>query len=294
MNSIIAEDTAFGGLEAEHAQKRKAHMERLCKKLRNMLCSDFENLDGNSSAKFKRKSWKRTDMSGKIGGGGQMSIMRGNILEKVGVNISTVWGKLPEKLCSEVRGTRDDSAFWATGLSVVCHPKSPKIPAAHLNLRLIFTQENWLGGACDLNPAMPNKQQTHQFHQALKEACEHYKKNSYQEYSKACHDYFYIPHRKKHRGVGGIFFDGLASGDFDKDLDFIKQIANAFRYVYSKIIQQNAKKNVTEKEYQKLMIWRALYTEFNLVYDRGTRFGLMTGGNPEAVLMSLPPKVFWP
>ena len=262
------------------------------KNLRNVIIQEFEGLERSFSdkqAKFQMNSWSR----GKDCGGGEMAIMRANIFEKVGVNISTVFGDLNEEARGQVAGTEETAKFYATGISVVAHPNSPHIPAAHFNTRFIQTGKAWFGGGADMTPTYLDIAEKKIFHDAMEKVCDNYKQDSYLEYSKYCDEYFYLPHRKEPRGVGGIFFEHLNSGDSDADFNFVRQVGCAFISVYSSIVKSKIHMSWSDKEKQDQLLKRGRYVEFNLLYDRGTKFGLFTGGNIEAILMSLPPQASW-
>lgn len=265
--------------------------------IRNQICDAFEELEKKHSpdnpAVFERKAWQRPDQNSDEGGGGTMSIMRGNVFEKVGVNISTVHGVFSEQFRKEIPGTEDDPHFWASGISLVTHPKSPHMPPIHMNTRYIVTQKDWFGGGIDLNPIYPCEEETNYFHQSLRQCCENYSIGSYEEFKKYCDEYFYIQHRKEARGVGGIFFDQLNSGDWDKDFAFVQNVGKTFLETYTQIANEKLFKEWTDEEREYQLHKRGRYAEFNLIYDRGTRFGLQTNGNPDAILMSLPPLVAW-
>ena len=271
--------------------------------LRNKICQKFELIEAeyyhnqNKPIKkeineknlfFKRKKWKRES-----GGGGEMATMKGNVFEKVGVNISTVFGKLSDEFRNQIPGTESSPNFWASGISLVAHMKSPLVPAVHMNTRFICTEKTWFGGGADLNPTIENKNDTDAFHESFKKVCEKYHPGSYDKFKKNCDDYFFIKHRNCPRGVGGIFYDYLNSSDFESDFQFTKNVGLSFLDIFPKIVQKNMRStwNMSQKEQQ--LIKRGQYVEFNLLYDRGTKFGLMTDGNPEAILMSLPPMAKW-
>lgn len=261
------------------------------RELRDEICNKFEKIekDNDSSATFTRKKWDRDG-----GGGGEMSIMRGSIFEKVGVNISTVYGEFSEKFAKEMPGCKDgNNKFWASGISLVAHMNSPHIPAAHFNTRMIVTTKQWFGGGGDLTPTFVNDEDTKIFHDHLKNACDKFDKNYYTKFKKNCDEYFYLPHRDESRGVGGIFYDYLNSGDWQKDFEFTKEVGIQFDKAFLNIIEKNIMKKWTKEEKSAQLDKRGRYVEFNLLYDRGTKFGLMTNGNTEAILMSLPPTAAW-
>ena len=261
------------------------------RELRDEICNRFEKIekDNGSSTTFARKKWDRDG-----GGGGEMSIMRGSIFEKVGVNISTVYGEFSEKFAKEMPGCKDgNNKFWASGISLVAHMNSPHIPAAHFNTRMIVTTKQWFGGGGDLTPTFVNDEDTKIFHDHLKNACDKFDKNYYTKFKKNCDEYFYLPHRDESRGVGGIFYDYLNSGDWQKDFEFTKEVGIQFDKAFLNIIEKNIMKKWTKEEKSAQLDKRGRYVEFNLLYDRGTKFGLMTNGNTEAILMSLPPTAAW-
>lgn len=264
--------------------------------LRNKICESYQELEnlysyqkGLTPGKFERKAWSR-----KEGGGGEMSIMRGNLFEKVGVNISTVFGEFSPEFSKQIPGTEKNSKFFATGISLVSHMCSPLVPAAHFNTRYIETEKSWFGGGGDLTPMYPDDKETKQFHNAFKVACDKHDPKYYPEFKKACDEYFYLNHRHEPRGVGGIFYDYHNSGDFNKDLAFTKDVGLTFAQIYPEIIKQNMDKDWTLEQREFQLVKRGRYVEFNLLQDRGTLFGLKTGGNIEAILMSMPPEVKWP
>ena len=272
-------------------EDQKTTAEKWFSKLRDKICKEFEDIENSLSNKnsFKIKNWKRDG-----GGGGKMSIMKGNIFEKVGVNISTVYGKFSENFRSNIPGAEDDGKFWASGISVVSHPKNPFVPAAHMNTRLIVTSKTWFGGGGDITPMKPSKVMSREFHNDLKNSCNRHNENYYDEFKKWADEYFLIKHRNETRGDGGIFFDYINTGNWEKDFSFIRDIGETFLNSYSSIVQKTKNSPWNEKDREDQLIKRGRYAEFNLIYDRGTLFGLKTGGNIEAILMSLPPEVKWP
>ena len=272
-------------------ENQKTTAEKWFSKLRDKICKEFEDIENSLSNKnsFKIKNWKRDG-----GGGGKMSIMKGNIFEKVGVNISTVYGKFSENFRSNIPGAEDDGKFWASGISVVSHPKNPFVPAAHMNTRLIVTSKTWFGGGGDITPMKPSKVMSREFHNDLKNSCNRHNENYYDEFKKWADEYFLIKHRNETRGDGGIFFDYINTGNWEKDFSFIKDIGETFLNSYSSIVEKTKNSPWNEKDREDQLIKRGRYAEFNLIYDRGTLFGLKTGGNIDAILMSLPPEVKWP
>lgn len=271
-------------------EERKLKAAKWFRSLRDQICESFERIESttNSGAKFQRKKWNREG-----GGGGEISILKGHVFEKVGVNISTVWGEFSPEFRKQIPGADVDPKFYATGISLVAHMQSPLVPAVHMNTRFIVTTKNWFGGGADLNPMYPSNDDTRDFHSALAEVCNAYDPEYYAKFSKWCDEYFFIPHRNESRGVGGIFYDYLDSGDWEKDFAFTQDVGKAFNQIYSELVTRNKDKEWTEEQREHQLRKRGRYAEFNLVYDRGTKFGLMTGGNPEAILMSLPPVAKW-
>lgn len=249
----------------------------------------IEILEGfEDKAKFIRKPWERPG-----GGGGTMAILEGQIFEKAGVNVSTVFGEFSQEFRGQIPGTEDNPHFWASGLSLVIHPCSPHVPIVHMNTRMIVTQKLWFGGGADLTPCFPIAQDTQDFHRAFKETCDIYDETYYPKFKQEADDYFYLPHRGEPRGVGGIFYDYLNSGDWEKDFAFTQDVGKTFSRIYPEIVSRHHHTPWTEQDHKVQLKKRSRYVEFNLLYDRGTQFGLKTGGNVEAILMSLPPLVEW-
>ena len=268
------------------------------KSLRDDICQRFEALEEAAddsqlaerpAGRFERKNWTRDG-----GGGGTMSVMHGRVFEKVGVNISVVHGTFSEEFRARIPGASEDGRFWAGGISLVAHPQNPFVPAAHMNTRFIATTQSWFGGGGDLTPIMPAEKEADAFHAAFKQTCDRHDEGYYPAYKKWCDEYFYLQHRDEPRGAGGIFYDNLDSGDFEADFAFTQDVGRCFRDAYSSIVQQNMNRPWTDEDRHHQLVRRGRYVEFNLLYDRGTLFGLKTGGNIEAILMSLPPEVRWP
>ncbi|WP_230628706.1 oxygen-dependent coproporphyrinogen oxidase [Sphingomonas sp. Leaf37] len=262
--------------------------------LRNRICAEFESIEreAGSDAAFDYIAWDRTDPSGAPGGGGVRGVMKGKVFEKVGVNVSTVGGLLDGEFGKTIHGAGDDPRFFATGISLVAHMANPHVPAVHMNTRFLVTTKRWFGGGADLNPPLPVEQDTADFHATLRAACDAHDPAHYPRFRQWADDYFYIPHRQVHRGVGGIFYDHL-EGDFDANLAFTRAVGEAFLDTYPRIVRRRMNDPFDDADVTAQRNWRGRYAEFNLVYDRGTLFGLKTGGNIDAILMSLPPLATW-
>ena len=258
--------------------------------LRDFVCQKFEEIESRfgTGKKFQRKSWNRLK-----GGSGEMSIMHGDIFEKVGVNISAVFGEFNKKFAKEIPGTENSRAFWACGVSIVAHMKSPFVPAIHANTRFIFTDKPWFGGGIDLTPTFFDQKEKDFFHNELKKICDKTDPTYYPKFKEECDKYFFLPHRNEHRGIGGIFYDYLNTGNWKNDFTFNKNVGESMPVIFTGIVIEKVNKPWTKQDKEQQLIKRGRYVEFNLLYDRGTRFGLMTDGNTEAILMSMPPCAKW-
>ena len=260
------------------------------KSLQEMFCKTISDFEKNKIS-FKSTTWKRNLK--KDEGGGEYRILKdGKIFDKVGVNFSKVYGKFPKKFQQNIPGAQKDPRFWASGISVVMHMKNPLIPAMHFNTRYICTTFDWFGGGIDVTPSKKDNKEKEQFHKTLRDMCNRHDKNYYKKYKKWCDEYFYLPHRKESRGIGGIFFD-YKKNNFEKNFKFVRDVGITFETIFQKIINKKIKKKWTSKDKENQYIKRGRYAEFNLLYDRGTKFGLQTGGNVEGILMSLPPHAKW-
>lgn len=279
--------------------------------LRDRICAAFEAIEDDAAAlgtpvlkdrtapgRFERSPWTRDEDGGALQGGGVMSVMRGRVFEKVGVNISTVYGTFSPEFRNSIPGTAEDPRFFATGISLVAHPCNPHVSAAHFNTRLIVTGHGWFGGGGDITPMFPEsdaaRADAKQFHAAFENACQRHDPAYYPRFKEWCDQYFFLPHRQEARGLGGIFYDHLASGDPEADFHFTKDVGEAFASAYPAIVRARMAQPWTAQDRDAQLIRRGRYVEFNLLHDRGTVFGLRTGGNTEAILMSMPPEVKWP
>jgi coproporphyrinogen III oxidase len=260
------------------------------KLLQNIICDDIEKIE-NKKIKFKSKIWNRSKI--KDEGGGEFRIFNnGKVFEKVGVNFSEVYGKFSKEMVKKIPGANKNPNFWASGISVVMHMNNPYIPAIHFNTRFIYTTHGWFGGGMDVTPCIVDNKEKTLLHKELKKMCDRHNKKYYEKYKKWCDEYFYLPHREETRGIGGIFFD-YKKDNWEKDFKFVSDLGVTFQMLFNSIIKSKYKKKWTMKEKELQYIKRGRYAEFNLLYDRGTKFGLQTGGNVEGILMSLPPIAKW-
>jgi coproporphyrinogen III oxidase len=262
--------------------------------LRDRICAAFEVIEreAGSDAAFAYTPWDRTDTTGEPGGGGVRGQLAGKVFEKVGVNVSTVGGEFAPEFAKSIPGAEDDPRFFATGISLVAHMANPHVPAVHMNTRFLTTTKRWFGGGADLNPAISNAEDTEAFHARLRAACAAHDPTFYPRFSKWADEYFWLPHRGVARGVGGIFYDHL-EGHFDAHFAFTRDVGEAFLEIFPQIVRKRMKAPYTDEDMERLLTFRGRYVAFNLLYDRGTLFGLKTGGNIDAILMSLPPLAKW-
>jgi coproporphyrinogen III oxidase len=270
--------------------------------LRERICAAFEKIEDEQTGpladlppgRFTHTPTKRQSDDGSDAGGGEMRVMKGRVFEKVGINISTVYGTLAPEFARTIPGAEADPRFWSSGISLIAHMRSPHVPAVHMNTRHMVTAQSWFGGGADLTPMVPDEQDTREFHAALQRACDRHDPTYYPRFKKWCDEYFYLPHRGETRGVGGIFYDNLNSGDWEKDFAFNCDVGLAFLEAYPHIVRRHMGRPWTQAEREYQLIRRGRYVEFNLLWDRGTLFGLKTGHNIDAIMVSMPPEAKWP
>ncbi|MEM6781947.1 MAG: oxygen-dependent coproporphyrinogen oxidase [Pseudomonadota bacterium] len=296
-------------LKSDSWNEKKQQAAGWFKDLQAQIIAEFEKLEDELSGtkhadlnpgRFEITPWDRSDLKDQaqsesdLHGGGQMAVMRGRVFEKVGVNFSEVYGTFSEEFRKQIPGAANDGHFWASGISLVAHMQSPLVPAVHMNTRMIVTSKSWFGGGADLTPMIPDDQDTADFHAALKANCDAYDPSYYKEHKEWADRYFFLPHRNEPRGAGGTFYDYLDTGDWEADFAYTRGTGTTFKEIYPQIVRRHMNKDWSDEQREHQLVRRGRYVEYNLLYDRGTQFGLKTGGNTDAILMSMPPEVKWP